>query len=113
MYADFVSPAMKAAIDETNRRRRIQKAYNEEHGITPKSVEKSVRDIIEVTEEAEDEVAAAAGKGKRLKPEEMTQKERKKLIAKLEKEMKQCAKDLQFERAAELRDIIMEYRVKD
>ena len=73
-----------------------------------------MRDIIEVTEEAEDEVATASGRGgKRLKPEEMTQKERKKLIAKLEKEMKQCAKDLQFERAAELRDIIMEYRVKD
>ena len=71
-----------------------------------------MRDIIEVTEEAEDEVAAASG-GKRLKPEEMTQKERKKLIAKLEKEMKQCAKDLQFERAAELRDIIFEYRTKD
>ncbi len=114
MYADYVSPAMKAAIDETMRRRKIQQAYNEEHGITPKSVEKGVRDIIEVTTEAEDEVAEAAGRGsgKRLKPEEMTQKERQKLVAKLEKEMKQCAKDLQFERAAELRDIIFEYRVK-
>ena len=115
MYADYVSPAMKAAIDETMRRRKIQQAYNEEHGITPKSVEKGVRDIIEVTTEAEDEVAEAAGRGsgKRLKPEEMTQKERQKLVAKLEKEMKQCAKDLQFERAAELRDIIFEYRVKE
>ena len=114
MYADYVSPAMKAAIDETMRRRAIQQKYNEENGITPKSVEKSVRDIIEVTTEAEDEVAEAAGRGsgKRLKPEEMTQKERQKLVAKLEKEMKQCAKDLQFERAAELRDIIFEYRVK-
>ena len=114
MYADYVSPAMKAAIDETMRRRKIQQAYNEEHGITPKSVEKGVRDIIEVTTEAEDEVAEVAGRGsgKRLKPEEMTQKERQKLVAKLEKEMKQCAKDLQFERAAELRDIIFEYRVK-
>ena len=110
MYADYISPAMKAAIDETNRRRGIQKAYNEEHGITPKSVEKSVRDIIEVTEEAEDEITAAGGK--RAKPEELTQKERQKLVARLEKEMKQCAKDLQFERAAELRDIIFEYRVK-
>ena len=115
MYADYVSPAMKAAIDETMRRRAIQQKYNEENGITPKSVEKSVRDIIEVTTEAEDEVAEAAGRGsgKRLKPEEMTQKERQKLVAKLEKEMKQCAKDLQFERAAELRDIIFEYRVKE
>ena len=111
MYADCISPAMKAAIDETNRRRGIQKAYNEEHGITPKSVEKSVRDIIEVTEEAEDEITAAGG-SKLAKPEELTQKERQKLIQKLEKEMKQCAKDLQFERAAELRDIIFEYRVK-
>ena len=110
MYADYISPAMKAAIDETNRRRGIQKAYNEEHGITPKSVEKSVRDIIEVTEEADDEIATKDGK--RAKPEELTQKERQKLVAKLEKEMKQCAKDLQFERAAELRDIIFEYRVK-
>ena len=70
-----------------------------------------MRDIIEVTEEAEDEITAAGG-SKLAKPEELTQKERQKLIQKLEKEMKQCAKDLQFERAAELRDIIFEYRVK-
>ena len=56
--------------------------------------------------------AAGRGSGKRLKPEEMTQKERQKLVAKLEKEMKQCAKDLQFERAAELRDIIFEYKLE-
>jgi len=111
MYADYVSPAMKAAIDETARRRAIQQKYNEDHGITPKSVEKSVRDIIEVTTEDEEDVTAK--RGKLAKPEELTHKERKKLIAKLEKEMKQAAKDLQFERAAELRDILFEYRAKE
>lgn len=105
MYADYVSKAMKAAIDETERRRSIQEEYNKEHGITPKSVEKSVRDIIEVTEAAEDE-AGLRGR----KPEEMTHKEKQKFIASLEKEMRQAAKDLQFERAAELRDLIFEYK---
>lgn len=105
MYADYTSKAMKAAIDETMRRRKIQSDYNDAHGITPKSVNKGIRDIIEATSAAEDE-GTYHGK----KPVEMTNKELKNYIAKLEAEMKQAAKDLQFERAAELRDIIFEYK---
>lgn len=105
MYADHISRAMRAAIDETDRRRGIQSAYNEEHGITPKSVSKSVRDVIEATKQADGEENY---KGK--KASELTTKELKALVKKLEAEMKQAAKDLQFERAAELRDIVFEYK---
>ena len=105
MYADYTSKAMKAAIDETMRRRKIQSEYNDAHGITPTSVSKGIRDIIEATTAAEDE-GTYHGK----KPIEMTNKELKNYVAKLEAEMKQAAKDLQFERAAELRDIIFEYK---
>ena len=107
MYADYTSKAMKAAIDETMRRRKIQSDYNDAHGITPTSVSKGIRDIIEATTAAEDE-GTYHGK----KPIEMTNKELKNYVAKLEAEMKQAAKDLQFERAAELRDIIFEYKVR-
>lgn len=105
MYADHISRAMQAAIDETDRRRGIQSAYNEGHGITPKSVSKSVRDVIEATKQADGEENY---KGK--KASELTTKELKALVKKLEAEMKQAAKDLQFERAAELRDIVFEYK---
>ena len=107
MYADHVSQAMRAAIDETDRRRGIQDRYNKEHGITPKSVRKSVRAVIEATKAADDD---SSYKGKR--PLEMTAKELKEYIKKLEKEMQQAAADLQFERAAELRDRIFEYKVR-
>jgi excinuclease ABC subunit B len=107
MYADCVSPAMKAAIDETNRRRGIQEKYNEEHHITPKSVEKSVREVIEATKPIEGEE-----KYKGRKPSELTDKELKAYVGQLETEMKQAAKDLQFERAAELRDMIFEYKAR-
>ena len=107
MYADYVSKAMEAAIGETDRRRDIQNRYNQEHGITPKSVQKSVRAVIEATKPAEEE-GAARGK----KPLEMTQKELKDYVKELEKEMKQAAADLQFERAAQLRDQIFEYRTR-
>ena len=107
MYADGISKAMKAAIDETDRRRAIQQKYNEEHGITPKSVSKSIRAVIEATHVAEDEHQY---KGK--SPMELTKKELMEYIKKLEGEMKQAAKDLQFERAAQLRDQIFEYKVK-
>lgn len=107
MYADYVSPAMKAAIDETERRRLIQDQYNKEHGITPKSVKKSVRAVIEATKVAEDE-----SKYKGKKPMEMTIKELKDYVKFLETEMKQAAEDLQFERAAQLRDEIFEYKVR-
>ena len=105
MYADYISKAMKAAIDETDRRRTIQDNYNKEHGITPKTVQKSVRDVIEATKPAESKY-----KGK--KPLELTQKELKDYVKELETEMKQAAADLQFERAAQLRDQIFEYKVR-
>ena len=107
MYADYTSKAMKAAIDETMRRRKIQSEYNEAHGIVPTNVSKGIRDIIEATTAAEDE-GTYHGK----KAIEMTNKELKNYVAKLEQEMKQAAKDLQFERAAELRDLIFEYKVR-
>ena len=103
MYGDKVSPAMQAAIDETQRRRGIQEKYNKAHGITPKTIQKDVRDLIEATRPAEKETEIR-------KPEEMTHKERKEYVKKLEKEMRQAAEDLQFERAAELRDLVFEYR---
>lgn len=107
MYADGISKAMKSAIDETERRRNIQKAYNDEHGITPKSVSKSIRSVIEATHVAEEEDIY---KGK--SPLELTKKELKDYIKTLESEMKQAAADLQFERAAQLRDKIFEYKVR-
>ena len=107
MYADGISKAMKAAIDETERRRSIQKAYNEEHGITPASVSKSIRSVIEATHVAEDEDVY---KGK--SPLELTKKELKDYIKTLEADMKQAAADLQFERAAQLKDKIFEYKVR-
>ncbi len=107
MYADYVSNAMRAAIDETKRRRDIQQKYNEEHGITPTSVRKNVRDAIEATQAAD---AGETLHGK--KPKEMTGKELREYIKKLEKEMRQAAEDLQFERAAELRDIFFDCKAR-
>ena len=107
MYADRISPAMDVAIKETERRRAIQDAYNKAHGITPESVKKSVRDVIEATKAADD-VSDYEGKS----PLELTKKELTEYVKKLEKEMKQAAADLQFERAAQLRDQIFEYKVR-
>ena len=106
MYADEVSEAMRKAIDETNRRRRIQEKYNEENGVTPKSIEKPVRAIIEATKTAEQSAEYYHGKS----PLELTKKELTDYVKSLEKEMKQAAADLQFERAATLRDLIFEYK---
>ena len=106
-YADKISKAMDAAISETQRRRQLQQQYNKEHGIVPKSVSKSIRAVIEATQAAEEE---ASYKGN--SPLELTKKERMDYIKKLEAEMKQAAKDLQFERAAQLRDQIFEYKVR-
>ena len=107
MYGDHISKAMKAAIDETERRRAIQNRYNEEHGITPQTIKKSVRAVIEATKPTEEE-----GRFKCKKPLEMTTKELKDFIKELEAEMKQAAAALQFERAAQLRDQLMEYKVR-
>ena len=94
-------------ITFTERRRDIQDRYNKEHGITPKSVSKSIREVIEATKPADSE---SSFKGK--KPLEMTKKELRDYVKELEKEMRQAAEDLQFERAAQLRDQIFEYKVR-
>ena len=98
---------MQAAIDETERRREIQDKYNKEHGIIPTTVKKDIRSVIEATKVAEDE-SEYEGKS----PLEMTKRELKDYVNKLEKEMKQAASDLQFERAAQLRDILFEYKAR-
>lgn len=107
MYCDGISPAMQSAMDETERRRKIQDAYNKEYNITPKTVKKAVRSVIEATKVAEEE-GLYEGKS----PLELTKKELKDYVRKLEKEMKQAAGDLQFERAAQLRDMIFEYKAR-
>lgn len=107
MYCDRISPAMQAAIDETERRREIQDKYNKEHSIIPTTVKKDIRSVIEATKVAEDE-SEYEGKS----PLEMTKRELKDYVNRLEKEMKQAASDLQFERAAQLRDILFEYKAR-
>ena len=107
MYADKISHAMQVAIDETNRRRGIQEAYNKANGITPQTIRKSVRAVIEATKAADNE---GSYKGKR--PVELTTRELRDYIKELEGQMKQAAGDLQFERAAELRDQIFEYKAR-
>jgi len=105
MYADTITESMDKAIKETERRRSIQIAYNEKHGITPQTIRKKVRDVIEATKVAEskaDYLADAKGK--------MSKRDREAMIARLEAEMKEAAKNLQFERAAELRDAILELK---
>jgi excinuclease ABC subunit B len=108
MYADTITKSMEIAINETKRRRAIQEAYNREHGIVPQTVKKEIRDVIRATYAAEEKETYDA------KPSysKMTKKEREKLIANLEKEMKEAAKALDFERAAQLRDIIFELKAE-
>lgn len=107
MYADSITGSMNRAISETNRRRQIQMDYNKAHGIVPTTVQKSVRDLIEATKVAEEGETYYTDKEK-LNP--MSQEELESLIAKLQKEMKLAASELQFERAAELRDKIEELK---
>ena len=109
MYADKVTKSMQFAIDETYRRRTMQIEYNEKHGITPKTIKKEVRDVIKATAVAEGEESYESG-GKR--PSEMTKKEREETIDHLETEMKQAARDLDFEKAAELRDVLLELKAE-
>ncbi|MBO8138796.1 MAG: excinuclease ABC subunit UvrB, partial [Desulfotomaculum sp.] len=108
MYADSITKSMRKAIDETERRRKLQVEYNKKHNITPQTVRKAVREVIEATKAAETTAKYAAGK----KVDKMSKKEIKKLIADLEKEMKKAAKELEFEKAAQLRDTIIELRLK-
>ncbi|HHX13528.1 MAG TPA: excinuclease ABC subunit UvrB [Clostridiales bacterium] len=108
MYADKISPAMQRAIDETARRRAIQEQYNKEHGITPKTIQKSIRAVIEATRPAKPEDSFYHGRS----PLELTKKELVDYVKLLEREMRAAASDLQFERAAELRDRIFEYKVR-
>ena len=106
MYADGISEAMAKAIDETGRRRKIQQQYNEDHGITPTTIEKAVRDIIEATRAEETTMDYYHGRTAL----ELTKSEKADYIKRLEKEMKQAAQDLHFERAAQLRDLIFEIK---
>lgn len=99
MYADKITDSMRMAIDETERRRKLQQAYNEEHGITPKTIQKSVRDLIAISKKV-----AAEEMEFDKDPESMSQKELEKLIADIQKKMKKAAAELNFEAAAEYRD---------
>ncbi|OOV77343.1 excinuclease ABC subunit UvrB [Mammaliicoccus fleurettii] len=108
MYADKITDSMRTALDETNRRRETQQAYNEEHSITPQTINKKIRDVISATVDT-DEVNE---KDKKKAPKKLTKKEREKTIERIEKEMKDAAKDLDFERASELRDILFELKAE-
>ncbi|MEK4648808.1 excinuclease ABC subunit UvrB [Exiguobacterium sp. FSL W8-0210] len=104
LFADKVTDSMQRAIDETERRRAIQMAFNEEHGITPQTIKKDVRGVISTTIESDDTVEKLEKFNKLKKPERET------LLEQLDQEMRQAAKDMQFERAAELRDLILELK---
>ena len=104
LYADTITRSMKAAMDETERRRKIQDAYNKAHGIVPKTVIKSVREILEISQAAEETQKKA---GRKLTPAELTEE-----IARVEKQMKEAAKMLEFEYAAVLRDRLTELRAQ-
>ncbi|GAA0352383.1 excinuclease ABC subunit UvrB [Alkalibacterium iburiense] len=108
MYADRITDSMRSAIDETERRREIQEAYNEKHGITPQTIKKEVRDLIKISTAVEEEE-------KDLSEEtikQLSRQERLELIETMELEMRQAAKDLNFEKAADLRDVVMELKTK-
>lgn len=106
MYADKMTDSMIKAIDETKRRREIQEAYNEKHGVTPMTIQKDIRDVIRATQAAEEtETYTSKTTGKK-----MSKQERQKVIRNLEAEMKEAAKALDFERAAELRDALFELK---
>ncbi|WP_426381610.1 excinuclease ABC subunit UvrB [Mammaliicoccus lentus] len=108
MYADKITDSMRTAIDETNRRRETQEAYNEKYNITPQTINKKIRDVISATVET-DEVNE---QDKKKAPKKLTKKEREKTIERVENEMKDAAKDLDFERASELRDILFELKAE-
>ena len=105
MYADNMTDSMRRAIDETERRRALQQKYNEEHGITPQTIRKAVRDLISISREISREEARFE-----KDPESMDAKELTKLIADVEKQMRKAAADLNFEAAAELRDRMVDLK---
>ncbi|MCM3128244.1 MULTISPECIES: excinuclease ABC subunit UvrB [unclassified Paenibacillus] len=107
MYGDKVTDSMDKAIKETERRRAIQVAYNEEHGITPQTIRKKIREVIEATKVAEAKSDYLTGGA-----EKMSKRDRQSLMQRLEAEMKDAAKNLQFERAAELRDALLELKAE-
>ena len=107
MYADHMTDSMRVAIEETNRRRAIQQAYNEEHGITPQTIQKAVQDLISISK-----VIAKEEMKFEKDPESMSREELEKLVAKVEKQMRKAAADLNFEAAAELRDQMVDLKKK-
>ena len=105
MYANVITDSMRDAIDETNRRRKIQAEYNEEHGITPQTIKKGVRDLISISKKVEtssDDIVKDI--------ESMSEKEIDKLVAKIKKQMHTAAAELNFELAAKLRDQLLEIK---
>ena len=106
MYGDKITDSMQKAIDETNRRREIQMAFNREHGIVPKTILKPVHEVMHSKETQEMSAAYLKKKNK------LGKKDKAKLLENLEKEMKQAAKELDFERAAQLRDMLIELRAE-
>ena len=105
MYADSITDSMRTAIEETRRRREIQQKYNEEHGITPTTIKKAVRDLIAISKAVEEDEDSF-----KKEPESMDEKELKKLAGELEKKMRQAAAELNFEEAARLRDRMIEVK---
>ena len=105
MYADTITDSMRMALDETSRRREIQQKYNEEHGITPQTIKKAVRELISISK-------AIAKEELRFEkdPESMNRKELEKLISEIQKKMQKAAADLNFEAAVELRDKMLELK---
>lgn len=108
MYADTVTQSMRRAIDETHRRRQIQMAYNEEHGIIPQTIKKDIRDLIAITKANDSEVAEEA-----VDYNAMTKSERQEAIKKLQKQMQEAAELLDFELAAQIRDMVLELKAMD
>lgn len=107
MYADKITDSMQYALDETARRRKIQKAFNEKHGLTPTTIQKDVRDSISAEVDIKEDRVKSSGKMKK-----MTKKEREKTMEQLERDMKQAAKNLDFETASELRDALFELQAE-
>ena len=105
MYADTITGSMRSAIDETARRREIQQAYNEAHGIVPQTIKKEIHDLIRITHDVDSEEETQDLK---TQFKNLSKRQREEEIDRLTLEMHQAAKDMQFEVAADLRDVIME-----